>query len=345
MFTPGCEELRFRVAWFPAVGLARASALVAVGLFSAPGISCAQATASRPTSVNAAQGDFAGLVEIGNGRRLYLECRGAGSPTVILESGFRNTATIWTISDEADQRPVFDQVAEFTHVCAYDRPGTTLSDNQFNRSDPVPMPRTVPEIVSDLHALLRAARIPGPYVLTAHSLGGIMARMYTATYPYSVIGLILIDAYPENLAELLGPTNGPVFARLVVAVPPLLKSYSDLENVDLAAATDLMRRTAQSKPLRPMPLYVLSRGLPIPFPKTSLPPDFSADLENAWQAGQNELAALLPDSQHMSARKSEHYIQVEQPDLVAKAVRQVLRAVRQGSWPRPLVNDKDPWPL
>src|SRR5881275_1412337 len=39
-----------------------------------------------------ASGDFAGLAEIGDGRKMYLECRGSGSPTVILESGYRNDA-------------------------------------------------------------------------------------------------------------------------------------------------------------------------------------------------------------------------------------------------------------
>ena len=33
------------------------------------------------------KGDFAGLVAIGAGRKMYLECSGSGSPTVILESG------------------------------------------------------------------------------------------------------------------------------------------------------------------------------------------------------------------------------------------------------------------
>jgi pimeloyl-ACP methyl ester carboxylesterase len=293
----------------------------------------AQTGASLSASMNAAQGDFSGLVEIGNGRRLYLECHGTGSPTVILESGFRNTAAIWTISDHPHQKPVLPDVAEFTHVCAYDRPGTTLSDNQFSRSDPVPMPRTVPEIVSDLHLLLTAAQISGPYVLTAHSLGGIMARMYTATYPYSVVGLVLVDAYPENLAELLGPTNGPLFEQLATSVPPAFKNYPDLENIDFAAAADQMRQTAKTEPLRPLPIYVLSRGLPIALPASGLPAGFPLDLENAWRAGQNQLAALLPDSQHRIACKSEHYIQVEQPLFVVDTVRQVVRAVREGVWP------------
>ena len=52
--------------------------LGAVAVLGAP-----RARSSVPV---AGQSDFAGLVDIG-GRRLYLECQGTGSPTVILEAG------------------------------------------------------------------------------------------------------------------------------------------------------------------------------------------------------------------------------------------------------------------
>src|ERR1700719_4702843 len=45
---------------------------------------------SKATPPDAATREFAGPVDIGNGRKIYLECRGAGSPTVIFESGYRN---------------------------------------------------------------------------------------------------------------------------------------------------------------------------------------------------------------------------------------------------------------
>ena len=48
-----------------------------------------------------ASGDFAGLVEV-DGRRLFLECHGSGSPVVLLISGYRNTAEIWTVQGEPD---------------------------------------------------------------------------------------------------------------------------------------------------------------------------------------------------------------------------------------------------
>ena len=99
-------------------------------------------------------------------------------------------------------------VSDFTRVCAYDRPGTVarLQDNvRPSRSDPVPQPRTAPEAVADLHTLLHAAGVPGPYVLVGHSLGGLFVRLYASTYPEDVVGLILVDPYSERLETLFKP--------------------------------------------------------------------------------------------------------------------------------------------
>src|SRR5256886_2888079 len=137
--------------------------------------------ASQRSAPTQASGDFAGLVEIGDGRKMYLECRGSGSPTVILESGYRNDAEIWSTPLEPGMSTVFPQVAKFTWVCAYDRPGTFLDADHLSRSSPVTMPRTARDLVSDLHALLRAGHISGPYVFAAHSFGGIFARLYAST--------------------------------------------------------------------------------------------------------------------------------------------------------------------
>ena len=82
-------------------------------------------------------GDFGGLVDIG-GRRMYLECHGTGSPTVVLVAGLRGSAEDWTIS-ETSAPAVFPEVAKFTRVCAYDRPGTPVGEKP-RRSDPAPQP-------------------------------------------------------------------------------------------------------------------------------------------------------------------------------------------------------------
>ena len=118
---------------------------------------------AAPATTAAQRGDFAGRVEIRGGRELFLECRGRGGPTVILLSGYGNGADVWGLVDAGVRRPpVLAGVARFARVCAYDRPNTILLPDGRSRSDPVPQPRTAADAVGELHALLRAARVPGP---------------------------------------------------------------------------------------------------------------------------------------------------------------------------------------
>jgi alpha-beta hydrolase superfamily lysophospholipase len=94
------------------------------------------------------------LVKVG-GRRLAGREAGNGAPTVVLEMGLGAAGSFY---DE-----IAKQLATFTRVVWYDHAG-------LGQSDPAPTPRTVQDLVFDLHALLHAADIPSPYVLVGHSL-------------------------------------------------------------------------------------------------------------------------------------------------------------------------------
>jgi hypothetical protein len=72
---------------------------------------------SLAVAVGAEIGNFAGLVDIGSGRKMYLKCSGTGSPTVVLVGGLRASADDWDISDKS-KPTVFTAVGKFTRVCA-----------------------------------------------------------------------------------------------------------------------------------------------------------------------------------------------------------------------------------
>jgi pimeloyl-ACP methyl ester carboxylesterase len=306
--------------------LRRIGLLVLVALFAIS--SDVRGAPSKATS-----GDFAGLIDVGGGRKLYLECKGAGSPVVILEAGLRNRADIWSVKPDAGEA-VFPQTAAFTRVCAYDRPGTTLGVDQFSRSDPVPMPRTAKDAVADLHALLQAAAIPSPYVLVGHSTGGLIIRLYASTYPKEVAGLVLVDAIPEGLQTAMTPEQWKIYDRLLLVDPPKeLASYKDLETIDFDVSFDQMRAASKATPLPPIPFIVISKGKPFEVPP-DLPSWLPAALEQAWVTGQDELARLLPNAPHRTATKSSHYVQIEEPQLVIDAIRQAVDAARAEKPPR-----------
>jgi pimeloyl-ACP methyl ester carboxylesterase len=299
--------------------------------------------ATPAASPVATAGDFSGLVAIG-GRSLYLECRGEGSPTVILEAGAGNDADIWdaiALPPDSGETAVMRGVAAFTRVCAYDRPGTILDLDQRSRSDPVPMPRTAADIVADLHALLTTAAIPGPYVLAGHSFGGLVVRLYAATYPDEVAGLVLVDAvhevYPHDSP---GPRSGvgvAAFQRVQEQAMPNLEDDPEWERIDFDASFAQLREAAAAQPLPPLPLFVLTRGIPAsaevpPEVRSVLPADFPWEaFDTVWQALQDELAALAPGARHVLATESGHYVQLDQPRLVIDAIRDVVEAVRDPS--------------
>jgi pimeloyl-ACP methyl ester carboxylesterase len=106
---------------------------------------------------------------------MYVECHGSGSPTVLLISGTDAASDLWHAADQKGPT-VYDDIQKTTRVCAYDRPGAPHLDQTFSRSDPVPQPTSPQNGVNDLVALLKAADVPGPYVLVAHSFGGTIAR-------------------------------------------------------------------------------------------------------------------------------------------------------------------------
>jgi pimeloyl-ACP methyl ester carboxylesterase len=298
-------------------------------------------------------GDFAGRVEIG-GRSLYLECHGHGGPTVILESGLDGRGDVWSRDNEqpaGERTMVQPGVAAFTRVCAYDRPGTLGEVNpkldpdgpEFypSRSDPVPQPRTTQDLVGDLHSLLTAAAIPGPYVLAAHSAGGLVARLYASTYPDDVVGMVLVDSTNENVwrdfKEHLTPAQYATFEKSNLDHTQLEAAYPEAEELFTAPLADApsvvqVREARATAPLRPMPFVVLAHGIPFAAPFPGWPTD---TMENVMLAAQKDLATLVPDARLVVATKSGHNIHQDQPELVIDATAQVVAAVRDPStWVR-----------
>lgn len=139
------------------------------------------------------------LVDLG-GRRLHLLVRGddTGQPTVLLEAGMASFSSNW--------HWVQTDLAADTRVVAPDRAG-------LGWSDPPPSTHDAHAGAADLHAALAGAGISGPYVVTGHSYGGLVARAFADLYPDEVAGMVLVDAsHPDQWARITASRNGQVNA-------------------------------------------------------------------------------------------------------------------------------------
>lgn len=310
--------------------------LVLLLLLAAVGAVYEAIASSRDRRMNPAPGR---LVKV-DGYQMHLVCAGAGSPTVVLESGLGDAWLPWYKVQPA--------VAQLTQVCSYDRAGLGFSD-------PRPQQPDSRSIAHNLHGLLAAAGVNPPYVLVGHSIGGIHVRVYQHLYPAEAVGMVLVDSshpdqeqrLPAELrkfesrfyleAELLGLTIPLGIPRLTHACgggPPEIAAMqrtiecrwqtlkaTEAELNAFSASADEGRQTGS---LSTLPLVVLSHDPNKGAAPGMIPADVGRRMEEAWVEMQEELARLSTNGSRVVATGSTHYIQLDRPDLVIAAVRKVL---------------------
>ncbi len=247
------------------------------------------------------------LVDVG-GYRLYIECRGNGSPAVILDAGLNFGGGSW--------KEVQTELESLTRVCTYDRAGIRYSDRGIE-------PGTSKQVVRDLHTLLKNAKISAPYVLAGHSFGGLNMRLYACEYPQEVVGMVFIDSSHEDQ-----------YSRFAALMPELAaRNYlrheggGNDERMDLLAGADQIRN---APPLPAIPLVVLTAG------KTEWPIQASAaEARLAKMEMQDHLAQLIPNSKHIIVENCGHFIQWCNPSVVIASIKDVIRTARNPSPSQP----------
>jgi pimeloyl-ACP methyl ester carboxylesterase len=287
-------------------------------------------TVSAATSTNPAP-DRSYLV---NGHTLYLHCVGTGGPTVVLFNGLGERTPSWAW--------VQQNVSSTTRVCAFDRAGEGWSGAAPARQDGH-------QLASDLHELLRVARVPGPYVLAGHSVGGVYALVYADQYPHQVAGVALIDSatpYQFDLPDYPGFYSMgrwlysvmPVFAHAGIARLTAASEFGTLpdaarrqaqafassprelraDHADFAELPTVFEQAKALKSLNGKPLAVLTA---------------SVGTQRGWVAAQNRLAKLSTNGAHQSVVGATHAALLEDrgfASITSRAISDVVEFARSG---------------
>jgi pimeloyl-ACP methyl ester carboxylesterase len=262
---------------------------------------------TRPKVVKARS--LPGSVVVADGHKVYFDCEGKGSPTVVFLSGWGVESSGWL--------EVLDGTSRITRSCEYDRYGIGLTSAYGL------LPRRARDAhdqVRELEQLLRNADIAKPYVLVGHSWGGALARLYAGTHD-DVKAVVIVDASSPGqdaaIAAVLPPKKP--------GEPPLLAELRQpvgvaLANPEYLAWKKSLNETGEVKSLGDLPVIVVTAGTTFT--------GFEDAVFPVWIGLQKRLASLSTRSVHVLARTSGHFVQLEKPDLVLAAIRAAVDAVR-----------------
>jgi pimeloyl-ACP methyl ester carboxylesterase len=247
------------------------------------------------------------------GHNLYIDCKGTGSPTVILESGLEGDVVTW--------KDVHPEAAKFTRVCRYDRAGLAHSDYG-------PVPRNAELTAQDLHTLLTKANVAPPYILVGHSFGGLLIRRYAFDFPDEVTGMIFVDSLHENWWDealtLLPSPSSTDSARLNSFRFYLTDGWRDpssnFEAMDIPAVVEQVRETGDFGDISITVLTaekftVLNPGLPA---------ELETALANLFIEEQSRLAALSANGTQIIVPDTGHNMPRENPSVVVDAIREMV---------------------
>jgi pimeloyl-ACP methyl ester carboxylesterase len=295
-----------------------------------------------------------------NGRRIHLRRVGQGNagngPNIVIEAGGGSSSPMWW--------PLQDRLADMATVVTYDRAGLGWSEAAV-------LPRTIEQRADELHAVLKAADIPGPYVLVGLSYGGPLIRVFAARHRELVAGMVFVDISHEavfasagaqtyikrcaaalriigvlaaigvpRLLRLRGIPESPTSLRFSAEQRRILQSRFPTAQSFRTGADEFgsMRRIAEAMRgldapgcYGALPISVVSHGKTFPGP--------FAVLEQGHMEGQKALAALSSNSELVVAANSSHAIPLEEPAVVLDAVRRVWHAAHER---RPLVSGARP---
>ncbi|MBD3926389.1 alpha/beta fold hydrolase [Nocardioides cavernae] len=266
-----------------------------------------------------------------HGHDLHLDCRGQGSPTVVLFNGLGEFSRSWA--------RIVDGAALTTRVCAYDRAGQGWSDDLREPQDGV-------AAAEDVHALLDAAGETGPYVVVGHSIGGPYAMTYADQYADDVAGMVLLDgtsphqftaipSYPRDYAMLRRAYGVlPTLARLGLG-SLLAGSHLPADEArpvdDMNASPRAGRNSRDEVSVLPEVFEAAQQLTTLgDRPLAVLTSTETAHNTGGWTAAQIRLAALSSDVIHRYVNAS-HQGMVEDPAGAAasvQAITSVLQAIR-----------------
>lgn len=244
------------------------------------------------------------------GKKLEVSQRKGSTLSIVLISGYNSDLSTW--------EPLFQKLDPSITWFGFNRAGVGNSENVVGKRDAI-------TIAQETKAILEANQVKPPYILVAHSMGGVYARIFYHLYPNQVKGIVLIDATHEKQIDTL-LTFIPKEQRDLLLEQIEQQQINDLAKMPESSVKEEFRANFRENfnqisnypNIQNTPIYVLTSAK-IENEDEKFAKAITIDLHRKWALAAGSLGNF------MITEKSGHYIQVEEPLLVKKAIDWVLK--------------------
>lgn len=233
------------------------------------------------------------------GGRVGYMLSGSGDSSILLFNGAGVSLQGW--------EALYPEIERLGTVFGWNRPGMQGSDAPGER-------QTGAVVIAQLRELVGYVGLEPPFVLVAHSVGGLFANLFARLYPEETAGVLFLEATHPADHEVLRKHEGHLARALgkVLTLPQVLLR-PNLES-ELACVEDTVREIEAAGPFPAVPLRVVTGGLT---PRGWL---MSPGAVAAKRANQQELVRLSPLGEQVIAHRSGHFPQMTEPELVLRVL-------------------------
>lgn len=259
--------------------------------------SCSTSTSKEPY----------GFIEIKGKRQRFLD-KGVGDPPIIFITGSGS----WLEHFDSVQTVI----AQSNRTISYDKPG-------IGKSEMIEEPRTIENMTDHLRQILDETKIHQPVILVGHSLGGFVARYFEIKYPSRVAGMVLIDPADEYLTEEVGKVKSKDWGDYLDSIQSVMvndttSSIGQREELKYGQNVDSVMRTVKTTTRIPVTLIESNRIIE----EDLMTEDVIEMKKKLYRRLQIE---QLPQMKIVSTNKSGHFIQLDEPNLIIDAIKEMIR--------------------
>jgi pimeloyl-ACP methyl ester carboxylesterase len=245
-------------------------------------------------------------VPINNNVHLEYQLIGKGAINIVFLNGFRIQFNTWD--------KVYPELAAENSVFLFNRRGVGKSSKATIAQDGM-------AVICEMHSLFSNLSLTSPYVLVAHSLGGIFANLYTRIYPNQVAGVVFVDSpHPSEIAQQKRINLPIVFSATNNGIKTIEKLFDKLKYSEDECIEKTLSQIGRPSNFPDIPIGVVSGTKKMPFV-----PEKAFEIHQRYQ---KKMLGLSSKSTHYICHESGHFPQITEPKRVIAAIRDTLNATK-----------------